>query len=69
MVFKHLQDLFDPKDSANDFSQLFLMCSYVAIKHIPENITKALSVTRLLALAKLSSGIQLITISEVFIGW
>ncbi len=29
MVFKHLQDLFDPKDLINDFPHLFMVCSYV----------------------------------------
>jgi len=37
MKFKHLQYLFDPKDSTSDFSQLFLVCSYVVTKHIPES--------------------------------
>jgi len=66
MVFEHLRDLFDPKDSINNFSQLFPMCYYVVIGHIPRSITKALGATRLLILAKPSTSIQPIAIGEVF---
>jgi hypothetical protein len=69
MVFEHLRDLFDPKDSTNDFSRSFPMCSSVVIGHIPMNITKALGATRLLVLAKPSTSIQPIAVGEVFIDW
>jgi hypothetical protein len=65
MVFKHLQDLFDPKDFAIGFSQSFLVYFYVATECILENIAMALGARRLLILTKPSSGIQLITISEI----
>ncbi len=58
MVFKHLQDLFDPKDLSNNFPHLFLVCSYVVVGRIFESIIKALGVARMLTLAKPSSGIQ-----------
>jgi hypothetical protein len=44
MVFEHLQDLFDLKDSIIDFPHLFLVCSYVVVGRIFESITKALGV-------------------------
>jgi hypothetical protein len=60
MVFEHL------RDSIGDFSQLFMVCSYVTTRHIVRNIVKALGATRLLALTKLSNGIHLIEVGEVF---
>jgi hypothetical protein len=65
MVFEHLRDIFDPEDSTNKFSQLFLMCIYVTIGHIFKSIAKALGVNRLLILAKPSNGIRQIAIGEV----
>jgi hypothetical protein len=65
MVFEHLRDLFDPKDSANNFSQLFPMCFYVATGHIPRSITNALGAIKLLALIKPFSGIRPIAIGEL----
>jgi hypothetical protein len=56
MVFEHLKDLFDPENSISNFSQLFLVCFYVVVKHILGSITKALNATRLLALAKVFNG-------------
>jgi hypothetical protein len=44
-----------------------MVCSYVIIGHILDNIIRALGATRLLALAKPSNGIQPIEVSEVFI--
>jgi hypothetical protein len=60
-----LQDLFDLEDSINNFSKLFLASFYVATRCIPKNITKA-RVIKLLALAKLFSGIRRIAIGKVF---
>jgi hypothetical protein len=65
MVFKHLKDLFDPKDLVNYFSQLFLMCYYVVVRYIPKNITRTFGVARLLTLASPSSAIQPIAICNV----
>jgi hypothetical protein len=65
MVFEHFRDLFDPKNLVNYFSQLLLMCSYVVVRHIPESITRTFGVARLLVLASLSSGIQLIAIGKI----
>jgi hypothetical protein len=65
MVFKHLKDLFDPRNLVNYFSQLFLMCSYVVVRYIPKNITKTFGATRLLALANPFSAIRLIAICNV----
>jgi hypothetical protein len=42
------------------------MCSYVVIRHIPENITKTLGAIRMLTLAKPSNGIWFIIVGEVF---
>jgi hypothetical protein len=64
-AFKHLWDLFDPKDFATDFFQLFLVYFYVVVKCILKNIAKALGAKRLLALAKLSSGIRPIIVGEI----
>jgi hypothetical protein len=57
MVFKHHRNIFDPKESTNIFSQLFLVCTYVATRHILNSIARALGASRLLILAKPSSGI------------
>ncbi len=67
MVLKHLQDLFDPKDLVSDFSQLFMVCSYVATRHIPKSITRALGAAKLMTLAKSFSGIWLIAINDVLL--
>jgi hypothetical protein len=66
MVFEHLQDLFDLKDSASNFFQLFLMCFYVATSCILENIIMAFGVAKLLILAKPFGGIRPITVGEFF---
>jgi len=65
MIFEHLQDLFDPKDSSNAFPQPFQMCSHVVMSHIPMPIVRVFGATRLLALAKPFGGIQLIVVGEV----
>jgi hypothetical protein len=39
MVFEYLQNSFHPKDLANSFFKLFLVCSYVIIRHIFGSIT------------------------------
>jgi hypothetical protein len=65
LVFEHFQDLIDQKNLVNYFSQLLLMCFYVVVRHIPESITKTFGAARLLALANLSSGIQLTTIGKI----
>jgi hypothetical protein len=64
-VFKHLQNLFDPKDLINNLSQLFQICSYVVSRHIAKSIAKAFNVMKLLAFVKISNGIRSIAISEV----
>ncbi len=66
MVFEHLRDLFDPKDSTNDFSQLFMVCSNVTMNYIFGNIAMALGASRLLTLTKLFSGIQPKEVGKVF---
>ncbi len=58
MVFKHLQDLFDPKDLTSDFPHLFLVCFYVIVVRIFKSITKALGVAKMLTLTKPYGGIQ-----------
>jgi hypothetical protein len=65
MVFEHLWDLFDPKDSTSGFSQLILVCFYVDVRHILGSIAKALSAMRLLTLAKPFGGIQPIVVGKV----
>lgn len=67
MVLDHLQDLFDPKDLFNSFSQLFMVCSYVAIRHIPKSIARALGVAKLITLAKSFSGIWPIAINDILL--
>jgi len=64
MVFEHLQDLFDLKDSTNAFPQFFQVCSLVVMSHIPMPIVQAFGATRLLALAKPFGPIQLIVVGE-----
>jgi hypothetical protein len=43
-IFKHLQNLFDPKDLINNFSQLFPI--YVDSRHILGNIARAFNAMR-----------------------
>lgn len=62
MVFEHHRNIFDLEDLANIFSQIFMVCTYVAIRHILNSITRALSASRLLILAKPFSGIQPIAV-------
>ncbi len=64
MVFKHLQDLFDPMDLTNDFPHLFLVCSYVVARCIFKSITKALGAVRMLILGKPFGGIQPIIVGQ-----
>jgi hypothetical protein len=52
MIFEHLQDLFDLKDSTNGFSQLYQVYSPVDLGHISRSIARVLNIARLLALAK-----------------
>jgi hypothetical protein len=67
MVLEHIQDLFDPKDLVNGFSQLFMVCFHVAIRHTPESIARAFDAVRLITFAKPFGGIWPITISEVLL--
>jgi hypothetical protein len=48
MVFKHLRDLFDPKDFPIGSSQFILIYFYVAAKCILGNTAKAFGARRLL---------------------
>jgi len=57
MVFEHLQDYFDPKDSTNGFIQLHQLCSHVAINCIPGFVVQILGVNKLLVLTKSFGGI------------
>lgn len=66
MVFKHLQDSFDPKDLMNGLNQLHQLCSHVAMGHILGSMTRVLGTSRLLVLTKPSSGIHPIVVEEVF---
>jgi hypothetical protein len=38
MLFKHLQNSFNPKDLINEFSELFLVCIYINVSHVLRNI-------------------------------
>jgi hypothetical protein len=58
--------VFDPKDFANNFLQLHQLSSHVAMGHSPRSIIHVLGAIRLLALAKHSGGIKVITMGEVF---
>jgi hypothetical protein len=57
--------MFELKDLANNFSQLFLVCSYVVTRHILRSIARAFSDTKLLTLTKLFGGIRSIAIGKV----
>jgi hypothetical protein len=52
MVFEHLNDLFDLKDLASNFTQLLQASSFHVIIHIIRLIAWALGSSRLLILAK-----------------
>jgi hypothetical protein len=47
MVFEHLRNLFNSRYYINGFSQLFMVCVYVVVRHIFEHIAKALGVVKL----------------------
>jgi hypothetical protein len=66
MVFEHFLDLFDPKDSTNEFLQLFQMNSNVVVNHIPRSIVPTLGVARLLVFAKPFRSIWPIMVGEVY---
>jgi hypothetical protein len=66
MVFKHLQDSFDPKDLTNGLIHLHQLCSHVAMRHIFGSMIRVLGTSRFLVLAKPSSGIHPIVVEEVF---
>jgi hypothetical protein len=65
MVFEHFWNSFDLEDSTNNFSNLFLMCSYVVVGCLLEIIFQILGTVRLLTLAKPSKGIWPIAMGEV----
>jgi hypothetical protein len=65
-VFKHFWDVFDLKDFVSNFLQLHQLSSHVAMGCFSRSIAHILGVARFLALVKLSSGIRLITMCEVF---
>ncbi len=46
MFFKHLQDIFHPKDFVNGFPHLFQLYFHIAQGHIPYQITHVLGTTR-----------------------
>jgi hypothetical protein len=62
-VFEHFQDLFDPEDLINNFSQLFPI--YVDSRRMHGNIAKAFNAMKLLDYTKVFSGIRPITVGEV----
>lgn len=66
MVFEHLWDSFDLGDSRSGFIQLHHLCFHVASSHILWSMAWVSGVNRLLILAKLSGGIRLIIMGEVF---
>jgi hypothetical protein len=64
MVFKHLQNIFHPKDSASGFPQLFQLYFHIAQSHIPPQIAHVLGTTHLLAMTKPSGGVHPIVAGE-----
>jgi hypothetical protein len=62
MVFEHLWDVFDFKDSISDFIQFHHLSSHVAMGHFLRSIVHVLDAFRIWALAKPSSGIKLIVV-------
>ncbi len=67
MVSEHHRNIFDLEDLANIFSQVFLVCTYVATRLILNSITMAFNASRLLILAKPSNGIQPIAVGPHFL--
>jgi uncharacterized protein (DUF486 family) len=57
MVFKHLWDVFDLKDSTNDFSLIIFSLFLCCYRAYPWKYSKALGAVRLLVLAKPFGGI------------
>jgi hypothetical protein len=66
MVFKHLQDSFNLKDSTSGFIQLHYLCSHVVANHILGSVVQVLGVNRFLVLAKPFNIIRSIIMGEVF---
>jgi hypothetical protein len=66
MVFKYFQDVFDLKESTNDFIQFHQLSSHVTYGHIPQSIACIFGVIRLLTLAKPLSGIKSIVVGKAF---
>jgi len=66
MVFKHLRNAFNLKNSTNSFIQLHQLNSHVAMGHFLGSIACVLGVVRLLALANPTCGIKPIVVGKVF---
>ncbi len=64
ILFEHLQNTFDPKDSMTSFIQFHQLCSHAAVNHIFGFVVRILRVNQLLTLAKPSNGIHIIVVGE-----
>jgi hypothetical protein len=65
MVFEHLWDVFNLKNFATNFIQLYQWSSHVAMGHFLGSIACVLGVVRLLDLANLMCGIRPILMGKV----
>jgi hypothetical protein len=66
MVFEHLRDAFNLKDSVNSFIQLHQLISHVAMGNFLVSNACILGAIRLLALANPLCGIGSIVVGKVF---
>jgi hypothetical protein len=64
MVFEHLWDYFQPKDSTNGFLQLFQLCSHITQGHIPFQIPHVVGAAHLLAMTKPLGEVHPIIVGE-----
>jgi hypothetical protein len=58
MVFEHLWDYFQPKNSTNGFPQLFQLSSPITQGHIPFQIPHVFGTTHLLTMTKPIGGVH-----------
>jgi hypothetical protein len=67
MVYEHFLRCFIPNDPSLRFSKLFQINTTIHCGDIPRSVAIVLGVSKLLAMAKDTSGVHLIVVGEIFL--
>jgi hypothetical protein len=67
MVYEHLSGCFILEDPSSGFSKLFQIVAIIVHEDILKSVALVLGVSRLLAMAKDTNGLCLITVGKVFL--